>query len=175
MATQREAAAHLNSNEHQLRQLVRDGVLSGPGDRKRGGWDLDAARSEYIRYLQKRVAELDKALGTGGAIPEESADLRTKAEDKLAVERARKEAEVAESYAIKNAQLKQELVPIGAIAAYCEQVAMMIRAGLEALPGKCAVRIPHLRTAEVAMIKSEVSQLSDSIADFEPNHPGAAP
>lgn len=172
MATQREVAKHVGHDEHTLRRLVKQGVLSGSVQGKQGGWDIELSRLELFRYYRQRVKELEKTAG-GIPVPDESLELRTKAEDKLVVERARKEAEMAESLAIKNAQAKRTLIPVDAYRDYCEQTAMVFRSNLEALPGQISIEIPHLRTEEVAIIRRECSRISDEIADFRPRHPGA--
>lgn len=50
MATQIEIAKHLDLSDRQVRNLLSDGVL--PGSKGRGGFDLDACREAYIRYLR---------------------------------------------------------------------------------------------------------------------------
>lgn len=50
MATQVEIAKHLDLSDRQVRNLLSEGVL--PGSKGRGGFDIDACREAYIRYLR---------------------------------------------------------------------------------------------------------------------------
>ena len=166
MATQRQVAKHLRSNEHEVRELAALGVLTKPATNQ-GGWDLDQARAEYIRYLKKQITELEK----GG--PEESPEVleaRTKTADKLVEERARLAAEQAEKIALENRVRKRQLASIDALESYAAQIAGAVRAELEALPALMKNNIPHLRSNELAVCRRVVARVSDDIADFSVTH-----
>lgn len=50
MATQKEAAAHIDINDRHLRRLQKSGVL--PISKGKGGLDLEQVRLAYISYLR---------------------------------------------------------------------------------------------------------------------------
>jgi len=50
MATQKEAAGHIDISVRHFRRLAKSGVL--PTSKGRGGYDLDGVRISYIKYLR---------------------------------------------------------------------------------------------------------------------------
>lgn len=65
MASQQQIAAHLDLTPRRVRDLVKNGVL--PPSKGPGGYDLDATRTAYIRYL--------RGVGTGQTHEGEVCDL----------------------------------------------------------------------------------------------------
>jgi phage terminase Nu1 subunit (DNA packaging protein) len=169
VATQRELAKHLGTNEHRIRDLNRLEILTPP--RGRAGYELDVARIEYIRYLEGQIK--DQELGYTFERNEDQMSARIKNEDSLLEEKARLAAEQAEKVALDNKQRKGELAPIAVLEDYAAQVAGQVRASLESLPAQIKREIAHLRASEIAIIRREVTRASDNIADFEPSHPNA--
>lgn len=154
MASRVEAAAHLFLGVDQFDRLRRSGSL--PKSRGRAGYDLDACRRMYIESLKSKRSEEPVP-------PDDMADAKTRSEQ-LKVEK--QEMEIAKA--------KGELLPAELLEDYAGRVANAVRDLLEALPGRCKRRIPHLRAAEVRMIQSECSKTGDAIADLDLNDKAAA-
>lgn len=161
MASQIEAAEHIFTSPQRFTQLRKDGHL--PASRGRAGYVLDEVRRAYIAYLQSRTPDTAAAM-------DERSERRQQAVDDLATERARKEAQMADRLALENQRTRQLLIPASALRGYCEQVAALVRPVLEALPGQCKRRIPHLRASEIGVIKSECAKASDAVASIEVQH-----
>ena len=166
MATQREVASHIGSNEHHVRELVRIGVLDKPSGR--GGYSLDVVRLTYIRYLKSQI--------DGDGIDEEkdaAAMNRQKHVDDINKERARQAAETADKLAMENAERRRELVPTTVLRDAMLKTGSLIRARLESLPAHLKRRIPHLRADELATVKQEIAKLSDELAGIDISDEGA--
>ena len=54
MANQVEIAGHMDLTDRQVRKLLQSGVL--PASKGRGGYDIDACREAYIRYLRSQAS-----------------------------------------------------------------------------------------------------------------------
>ena len=108
MATQVEVAKHLDLTDRQVRNLLTDGVL--PGSKGRGGFDIEACRMAYIRYL--------RGLGNSQVKPETGDEfdgpegLDPYAEHKLIAERLRLTSAQAEGQELKNEVAHRKLVPV---------------------------------------------------------------
>lgn len=160
MATQRELAKHLATNEHEVRDLVALGVLPKP---VRGvGYDLDECRVLLFRHLRRQVATGEDA--------ERKRD-RQDIVDDINKERARQAAETADKLALENAVRRRELVPVAELRDALLKVAGLVRANLEAWPAMLKRAAPHLRNSEVAVIKREIAKLSDAVADIDLRNP----
>lgn len=81
------------------------------------------------------------------------------------------EREQLEKLRRQNALARREYAPVDELRLYAEKVALVIRSGLEALPGQIRQRIPHLRAAEASMIESEVVKIAGRIADHDFREP----
>jgi phage terminase Nu1 subunit (DNA packaging protein) len=104
MATQIEVATHLDLSDRQVRNLLADGVL--PGSKGRGGFDLEACRLAYIRYL--------RGLGNSQVKPEtgsESDEMDPLVEYKLMEERRGLTAAQRIGQELKNEVAKKRLIP----------------------------------------------------------------
>ena len=64
--------------------------------------------------------------------------------------------EQADHIALKNATARHELVPAAAVEADWSGVLRTVRAGMLAVPSRCAARLPHLTAHDVAEIDAEV-------------------
>lgn len=71
-------------------------------------------------------------------------------------ENARLTKEKADGAALKNAQLRRELVPIDAVVWAMSKAGKQIASILETIPGKVKRRVPRLNATEVEIIKREV-------------------
>lgn len=156
MASLEDAAAHIFIGPERFTQLRKAGYLPKP--RGRAGYVLDDVRRAYIDHLKAGIDT--ESPDVGGAE-------RQKHVDDLARERARHAAESADKIALQNREKRRELVPVSAVRDYCTEVASLIRPRLEALPARCKVEIPHLRASEVAVIRREVTRVTDEIADIQ--------
>ncbi len=167
MATQREVAEHLCSNEHRIRELTVTGVFPPLKRGRGGGYDLDLCRKLYIRWLEAQVKD--------GTLEgnDEAQMIRQKHVDDLAKERARQAAETSEKLAMENAERRRELVPVTELREAMAKVGGLVRANLEAWPAELKRAAPHLRNSEIAVIKRSIAKLSDAIADIDLSHESA--
>lgn len=136
MATQKKLAEHLDLSDRQIRNLVSDGVL--PGSKGRGGYQLDACRKAYIRYLRGLQNGQIKA----------ATDVDTARMLNLEADTRLKE--------IKRKQLEKELAPINLLEWTIGNAASQIAAILETIPGKLKRRAPRLSANELDIIKREI-------------------
>lgn len=145
MATIGEVARHLFMDERTFRKLVDDGTITR---RERGAYDLDDSREEYIRSIREVAAgrvqsgELDRAQ-----------------------ESARKDKEIADKYALENAQRRSELLPRDEVAAAVTAAFARVRARLLALPAKIAPLV--LGLTSLAEIKGKISDaVNEALAEL---------
>lgn len=163
MATQRELAKHLCTNEHRVRDLVNVGVLPKP---LRGqGYNLDECRQVYIRHLEKLAVKDEDA---------ETKRERQKTVDDIQKERARQAAETADKLALENAARRRELVPVTVLSEAVQQVATLVRSNLESLPAECKRQLPFLNNSQLGVIRRVVARVSDDIASIDLSHTGPA-
>ncbi len=139
MATQAEVGAHLDLSDRTVRELLDRGILPNA---RRGALDLDACRLAYVRHLREMAA--GRATGPAG--------------DDLTAERARLAREQADHYALKNAALRQELLPRTEITRTVSAVFQIVRDRLTALPARLAG--PLARLSDQSDIRT---RLSDAI------------
>lgn len=168
MATQREVAEHLCSNEHRIRELTVTGVFPPLKRGRGGGYDLDLCRKLYIRWLEAQVKD--------GTLEgnDEAQMIRQKHVDDLAKERARQAAETSEKLAMDNAIRRRDLVPVAELEAVAAQMGGFVRANLEALPAEIKRQFPFLNNAQIGQIKRLIARTSDAIADFNITDENAA-
>jgi phage terminase Nu1 subunit (DNA packaging protein) len=74
----------------------------------------------------------------------------------LAAERGRHAREQADHLALKNAQLRRELVPASDVAQRWIDVCSRVRAGVLAVPSRVHSRLSHLTAADIAVIDAEL-------------------
>ena len=79
-------------------------------------------------------------------------------------ERARLTREQADNTALKNAQLRKELAPVGVMEWALGKIGAQISAILETIPLKVKRRVPRLAAAEVEIIKREVVKAQNMAA-----------
>jgi len=81
-------------------------------------------------------------------------------------ERARETKERADNLALKNSQLRGELVPISAVKWLYGRTGAFISSALESLPVKLKRRNPKLNATDIDMIKGEIARLQNEMADM---------
>jgi phage terminase Nu1 subunit (DNA packaging protein) len=163
LATQLEAAAHVDLGDRRFRELIDDGVLqrSPPGE-----YVLEHVRIAYIRHLRKMAA------GRG-----------TKTDADLATERALLAREQRDTAALKNATARGELVSIEEVGRQVEVEYGVVRQRLLAIPGSIAEALGSMSNREereAAIATAIIEALSElhnprSIDANRPNGTGAAP
>lgn len=156
MATRDEAAAHVFLSLSRFHELVRDGSIPKP--RGRAGYVLDDVRRGYIESLRTvKMSEAEKAPAAKANDSDE--DIKQEKLKKLRAE---------------NAARQRELLPVSVLEMYAEKVGAVIQSAFEALPGAIKTRIPHLRGAEVGIIRGELAKAAHSIASFDLSNQGPA-
>ena len=171
MATQREIATYLGTNEHEIRDLTKAGVLHR-GAGSRGAYSEDECRIAYIRHLRALAKGKAPTVEPASAVSEEKEKERQQAVAELDIERARREAEMADKLALENEVTRGTLIPSDVLIAVGEQVAGQVRSFLEALPGTLKRSIPALRANELELIKRDCARTSDNIASITLEVPG---
>ena len=139
VATQSEAAAHIDLGDRRFRELIEDGTLTRqpPGE-----YDLNEVRVSYIRHLRKIAA------GRG-----------TKTDADLSTERALLAREQRESAVLRNAQARGQLVPIDEVGLQLEAEYGVVRQRLLAIPGKLADALEGLsREEREAALMAEITE-----------------
>lgn len=119
-----------------ITKLAREEIVVRKG---RGKYDREKSITNYICHLR------DTAAGRGGATAVES----------LSDERARLAKEQADHAALKNAQLRRELLPAAEVEATWSGFVTDARALLLAVPTRVQQRLPHLTQHDVSEIEAE--------------------
>lgn len=119
MATMTEAAAHIHMSRARFTELVDRGMF-GPTPEK-GAWDLDLIRRTYIAHVRARAAG---HTSSGELDPQQ--------------ERARKDKELADHTALKNAMLRKELLPAEQVNTAVVAMVTQTKTRIMALPNTLA-------------------------------------
>ncbi len=117
------------------------------------------ALAESVRRYCAHLREL--ATGRGGEAAIASAT----------AERARLAHEQANHIALKNATLRGSLLDAGAVEREWSDLLRMVRAGVLAAPGRCAARLPHLGSHDIAEIDSELRTVLTELGTDKGNEP----
>lgn len=141
-----DLAACLGITQQRVSKLVREGVLVREG---RGAYPLAENVRRYVERL-RLVAD-----GRGGE--EEAAN--------LTAERARLAREQADHTALKNAQLRRELIPATEVSARWEDVVRRVRARLLAVPSRVRARRPGFSLQDVEAVDCEVRAALEGLAE----------
>lgn len=139
MATEAEVAAHLDLSDRRVRELKKEGLFASV---QRGGYDLDACRSAYIRQLRERAA---------GRAGDGAGDLD------LVQERARLAAAQADAQAMRNALSRAELLPRADVTKTVQAAFARVRAKLLSIPSRAAPLVSAMRTA--TEVQSKLTEL----------------
>jgi phage terminase Nu1 subunit (DNA packaging protein) len=122
---------------------------------KKGVYDRDQSTRNYIGHLRQTAA------GRGGKDKVES----------LAEERTRLASEQADNMALKNAALRNEVVPLAEVKQTWSQWASEVRAAFLALPGRIQQRIVGLSVSDVSIIDEEVRAILTDLVKVDVPEP----
>ena len=163
MATHAEFADHIGVSRQAVSEMVRKGVVPSTG---RGKLDLDAARIAYCAHLREQAAGRLGSDANGDALD-------------LTAERARKEKEQADQLAMKNAQMRGELLVREDVDAAVTSAFARVKARMTNVPSKVAPMMMGLETpaeAEALVRKAVYEALRElsetTVADLCGDHDG---
>lgn len=166
MATQIEIAKHLDLSDRQVRNLLADGVL--PGSKGKGGFDIEACRLAYIRYL--------RGLGSSQVKPETDPEypegIDPLAEQKLTQERLRLTAAQAEGQELKNDITRRKSVPTEFATFVMSKLAAEIGSILDTLPLTLKRRHPDLEVRHIESVQRELAKARNRAAELDERLPG---
>jgi len=146
MATQNEAAAHIDLGDRRFRELIDDGVIER---RPPSEYDLEQVRVSYIRHLRKVAA------GRG-----------TKTDADLSTERALLTREQRSAAERNNAVARGQLVVIEEVARQVETEYGVVRQRLLAIPGKLADALDGMNREEREVaIAGEITEALNELHD----------
>ncbi len=149
MASQREAAAHLGMSPATFKRRRAAGAFGVHGEpRGRAGYDVDALRVAYIRWLERQRRQ--GAEPAGGLDP--------------AQERARRDAAAAAKLEHEVAVLRGEHVHVAAASERVAQAFAEAAQALDAVPARLRERHPG-REAVIADCEAEIHRARSRIAD----------
>ncbi len=130
-------AAWLGVTDRTVRDLAARGVVVKAG---RGAYRLEASIRAYCGHLREiAAARGEHAPGVG-----------------LASERAREARERADNLALRNQQLRRELVPAADVERAWIETLRLVRSRMLAIPSRAQQHLPHLTAHDVATIDREV-------------------
>lgn len=141
-----ELASLFSATVQTITKLAREGIVVRTS---RGKYDREKSITNYVCHLR------DTAAGRGGASAVES----------LSDERARLAKEQADHAALKNAQLRGELVPKSDVLATWSSMASDIRAGMLAVPSRVQQRLAGLTTVDVETIDAEIREALKTLGE----------
>jgi terminase small subunit / prophage DNA-packing protein len=153
MATQAEIAAHLDLTDRWVRKLVNGGKL--PSSEGRGGYDLDACRLAYIRYLrgvasgQTKEQKSDDEENPNGE-KDYSAEL-----EKEKWREKRRENDIAESL----------VAPVSVLTDALEKVADQVVPILDSIPLEMKRLNPKLTGHDIQTVKKAIARARNAVAD----------
>ena len=146
-----EIAEWLGITDRRVQQLAVDGVIPRAA---RGRYDLRACVCSYTEHLRSVAAGHTSA---DGALD-------------LTEERARLAREQADGQALKNAQLRGELIPRDELQPALEQVLAIFRSRMRALPIRVAQAVPRLGRDAIQSLQElhdeALTELADALDRF---------
>lgn len=152
MATQSEVSVHLDISDRHLRRLIKAGVFPPS---KAGGYDIDACRLAYIRYLrgvasgqtkeQKDHEDEDQGGGKDYAAELEKEKWREK----------KRENDLAEGL----------VAPVSLLSGALEKVASQVVPILESMPLEMKRLNPKLTGHDIQTIQKVIARSRNAIAD----------
>lgn len=140
-----EMGALLGIAPRTVRELAGRGVVLRAG---RGRYDAAGSVATYCAHLREQAA------GRAGD-----------AQAGLTVERARREREAADNLALRNAEIRRELLPAAEVERAWTEVLRDIRARMLAVPARCMARLGRLSPSEGAILDEEVRDALQGAAD----------
>ncbi|AMY70919.1 hypothetical protein AKL17_3696 [Frigidibacter mobilis] len=145
---ERGLAALLSLSLSQVRTKAREGVFVRSS---RGRYDVE----ESVRRYVVRLRESASRAGRPGDEPT----------DPHKRERTRLAREQADATALKNAQLRGELVPVAETLRAWQIVLRDVRAGMLAVPSRYAASQPHLTAHDIETLTAEIKHALEGLAD----------
>jgi phage terminase Nu1 subunit (DNA packaging protein) len=143
--TQREFANLVGSNEHEVRLLVRERVL--PKLEGRACYDETHVRA-YVDHLRSTLPQTQATPELVGL--------------QISMQRQKLHALERENRVNDRAYAPTEL-----LYEYAKKLGSVVKSAFEAIPGQIKKQIPHLRAAEISIIRTELAKAANAIADFE--------
>lgn len=140
----------LMMTERHLRRLVSDGWIQKTPDDK---YTVVGGVQGYIRFLKD---EARRGMGSG-----------SEAKTYMSEAKARLAKEQADNMELKNAQLRDELIPANEVKHTWSQWATDIRAAFLALPSRIQQRVLGLTPADVSIIDEEVRAILTDLAKVD--------
>ena len=138
-------------DERTIRKLAADGIIVKGG--ARGQYQLGASIKAYVAHLREQAAG---RLGRDEAIDP-------------ATENAKLRREQRRNYELKNAILEGSAVAIDRIEPGWARIVRAVRSGMLAVPGKLAIRLPHLTPHDRQVVEETIrQQLTDAALSDEP-------
>ena len=150
MATQKQIADHLDLSSRWVSKLTKDGVL--PSSKGRGGYDLDACRVAYIRYL--RGVTTGQVTESGEKKDDENYS------DLLEFERYREKKR-------QNDIEEQKIAPVSLLTDALLQAGNQIIPILESLPLIMKRNWPEITGDQVTLVKKAIAECRNTIARSE--------
>jgi phage terminase Nu1 subunit (DNA packaging protein) len=146
MATQTEVADHLDLTQSRVSILIKDGVL--PPAKGRGGYDIDACRIAYIRFLRgKSVGQVT----SGYSEKEDYSRL-------LDIEKYREKK--------RENDMKEKLVaPVSLLTDALQKSISIIIPILESLPLNMKRNWPEITGDQIQLVKVSISECRNIIAE----------
>lgn len=146
--TESGLAGLLGVGGSRIRTLARDGILVRSG---KGRFDTRKSLSGYLENLRVHAAR-------AGRPGDEPTDPHKR-------ERTRLAREQADATALKNAQLRGELVPVAETLRAWQIVLRDVRAGMLAVPSRYAASQPHLTAHDIEALTAEIKHALEGLAD----------
>jgi len=151
MATQREIAQHLDITEQWVRKLLKSGKM--PASEGRGGYDLDACRLSYIRYL--RGINSGQIHETDGEAEDDN-----QFQNKLEFEKWRekkRENDIAESL----------VAPVELLTSVLRQAATQIHPILDGITPSMKRSNPELTGPDIQIAEEHIARAKNVIAELK--------
>ena len=152
MAFLKEVAAHLDLSERHVRRLVKDGIL--PPSKGHGGYDIEACRVAYIRYL--------RGLSSGQTEKSQSAETEEGQDFSRLVE-----MEKHRKLKRENDLEEQRVAPVHLITETIERVGRMMIPILESLPLIMKRNWPEITGDQIHLVKKSIAECRNMVADMK--------
>lgn len=156
MATQKDAAEHLDMTHRRIQMLFANGTL--PSSKGRGGVNIDACRVAYIRYLRGIASGQVKSTSP---IEDAGVDIDGGAcyEDLIEREKYRKIKR-------ENDEAEGRLAPVDLLTAALAKAASSVVATLESLPLLIKRQYPEVTADQTLLVKKAIAECRNNIADI---------
>lgn len=161
MATQTEVARHLDLSERQINNLQK---LPGfPKPQGRGGYELDACRMFYIRYLRAAKTSADDPEMDGDGTGEQSLD---REKQQLANDYRREQIEMLR---FKRAVLAKEYAPISVLTDVLAQWCTAARTNVDGWLPQLKMIWPDVPHHVITLFRTKIAELMNELANVQIN------